>query len=74
LRNLFGQMEHKGVEYTAVRTASPSGWRWRFQLEGRREKAGIANSRPEAVFFACAAIDRALGRKPPRREMTRYSR
>jgi len=57
-------MEHKGVEYTAVQTASPSGWIWRFQLAGHREKAGIADSRSMAVFFACAAIDKALSRRP----------
>ena len=54
-------MEHRDVEYTAVQTASPTGWIWRFQIEGQREKTGIADRRPIAVLSACAAIDRAIG-------------
>jgi hypothetical protein len=57
-------MEYKGVKYTAVQTASPTGWIWRFQIEGQREKKGITYSRPMAVAQACAAIDKALSRRP----------
>jgi hypothetical protein len=33
-------MLRKGVEFTVVQTANPHGWKWSFQLEGRRPKTG----------------------------------
>jgi hypothetical protein len=53
-------MEHKGVEFKVVQTASPSGWQWTFQVKGRRMRTGKAASRAIAIVFARAAIDKAI--------------
>jgi hypothetical protein len=60
-------MEHKGVEYTIVQSANPTRWVWTFQINGKEEKKGFAGTRPMAVVFACAAIDKAIrvNKKPP---------
>jgi hypothetical protein len=56
-------MEHQGIEYTVVRTANPSGWKWSFQREGRLPKTGIAYDRIEAVRAAELAINRNLNER-----------
>jgi hypothetical protein len=58
-------MQHRGVEYEVVQTASPTGWKWSFQIPGKRIKTGRAVSRAVAIIFAQAAIDRAIKAKPP---------
>jgi hypothetical protein len=59
-------MEHKGVEYTVVRTANPTGWAWTVLIRGKRAKTGMANSRPMAIALACAAIEKAIKVRPPK--------
>jgi hypothetical protein len=59
-------MEQKGLEYTVVRTANPTGWAWTALIKGKRAKTGTASSRPMAIAFACAAIDKAIKVKPPK--------
>ena len=52
-------MEHKGIEYSLVRTIAPSGWRWSFQYVGH-EFEGSNRTRHEAVRAAQQAIDNLL--------------
>ena len=64
---LLPRMEHKGVEYAVVQTASPTGWAWTFQIKGQRVRTGTAASRVMAIAFACAAIDKAAKIKPSKK-------
>ena len=52
-------MDHKGVEFEVVQTASPNGWKWTFQIKGQA-RTGRASSRAIAIVFARAAIDKAI--------------
>lgn len=53
-------MKHQGIEYSVVQTADPKGWKWTFQLPGRKPKSETAFSRDMAVRSAEMAIDKAL--------------
>ena len=57
-------MEHRGIQYQVVQTASPTGWRWTVQLDDKRIRAGISFSKGNAIFQAVTAIDKALGPPP----------
>jgi hypothetical protein len=51
-------MEHKGVNFSVVQTASPTGWKWTVDLPPpQRTRSGNAFSRAEAVLQAIAVID-----------------
>ena len=52
-------MEYKGIEYSMVQTAAPSGWKWTVTLPGRQPVTGQAYNREEAIRFAKFAIDGA---------------
>jgi hypothetical protein len=52
-------MEHKGIVYSVVQTASPRGWRWTVELPPpQRTRTGHTYSRSDAVLAAKAAIDK----------------
>ena len=52
-------MEHRGINYSVVRTANPSGWRWTVDLPPpQRIRAGNTFSKTDAVLRAIAAIDK----------------
>ena len=53
-------MEHKGVPFSVVQTANPTGWKWIVQLDARRTKAGSARTRVLAIKRATMAIDNAI--------------
>jgi hypothetical protein len=53
-------MEHKGIQYQVVQTASPTGWKWTIQLADGRTRTGTSFSRGHAIFYAINAIDLAL--------------
>jgi hypothetical protein len=53
-------MEHRGIQYQVVQTASPTGWKWTVQLDGGRIKTGVSFSRQYAIFDATNAIEKAL--------------
>ena len=53
-------MEHQGIDYTVVQTASPCGWKWSFEREGRLPKTGIAYDRIGAIRAVELAIKRNL--------------
>jgi hypothetical protein len=53
-------MEHKGVQYQVVETASPRGWKWTVQLADGRTISGVSFSRGHASFYAICAIDKTL--------------
>jgi len=53
-------MEHRGVEYTLVRTID-KGWRWSVK-RGRGDKTGSASDRERAIFRAKRFIDEMLSR------------
>jgi len=56
-------MEHRGIQYQVVQTASPSGWIWTMDVDGRT-KTGVSFSKDNAIFNAETAIDKALDAKP----------
>jgi hypothetical protein len=53
-------MEHKGIQYQVVQTASLTGWQWTVQLAEGRTKTGVSFSRGHAIFYAINAIELAL--------------
>lgn len=53
-------MEHKGIEFSVVQTASPVGWLWTVYLPGERRKTGRSPTRPVAVAHAHAVIEDAV--------------
>jgi hypothetical protein len=53
-------MEHRGMQYQVVQTASPTGWKWTVQLDGSRTKTGVSFSKTNAIFEATNAIEKAL--------------
>jgi hypothetical protein len=53
-------MEHKGIQYQIVQTASPTGWKWTVQIDDNRTKTGTSFSKGNAIFKAVTAIDKAL--------------
>jgi hypothetical protein len=57
-------MEHRGIEYSVVQTASPTGWKWTARFPGRKPKTGHAFSRDRAIMAAKSAIDKAVKVKP----------
>jgi hypothetical protein len=56
-------MEHKGIPYQVVQTASPAGWIWTAELNGRT-RTGVSFSRANAIFNAVNAIEKALSAAP----------
>jgi hypothetical protein len=52
-------MEHKGVQYELLESASPRGWKWVVQL-GATKIAGFSRPKDVAVFAAQRAVDKAL--------------
>jgi hypothetical protein len=57
-------MEHKGISYTVVQTANPTGFRWIVGFGENRTKTGVSYSRENAIFQAIRAIDKA-SKTPP---------
>jgi hypothetical protein len=54
------EMEYKGITYTVVQTANPTGWKWSFRIPGKPIKSGTASSRAIAIVRAHTAIDQAI--------------
>ena len=52
-------MNYRGIEFSVVQAANPSGWVWTIQLPGR-EKTGRSRTRPLAVARVRALIDEAV--------------
>jgi hypothetical protein len=57
-------MQHNGVEFQVVQTASPTGWKWTVQIPGKKVMTGRAVSRALAIAYAKTAIDRVMKAKP----------
>ena len=54
-------MKHRGIQYSVVQTANPTGWRWAVNLPGQRKpKAGTSPHREMAIRQAKVAIDNAI--------------
>ena len=41
-------MEHRGIEFTVVQTANPTGWKWTVHFPGHLSKTGMSSSRARA--------------------------
>ncbi len=54
-------MEHRGIEFSVLQSASPRGWRWTVEIPGRKPKSAVEHDRAGAIFRAQRAIDAALG-------------
>jgi hypothetical protein len=63
---LYGKtMQHKGVSYSVVQSANPTGWRWIVELlPPQRTRTGDAFTKALAVRRAIAAIDKLEPRIP----------
>ena len=53
-------MEHRGIEYSVVQTASPTGWKWTVYLDDGRIKTGTSFSKGNAIFSAVRAIEKVV--------------
>ena len=53
-------MEHKGIVYTVLQTASPTGYRWTVDWITTRTKTGVSFSKGNAILTALREIDKAL--------------
>jgi hypothetical protein len=54
-------MEYKGVEYTVVRLADGTGWKWEVRFGERKNKSGVTPvSRAFAIKLAEFEIDRVV--------------
>jgi len=51
-------MEHKGIRFTVVQTAAPTGWRWSVELTPLKTRTGQAYSREGAIRKAKSVIDK----------------
>jgi hypothetical protein len=57
-------MEYKGVEYTVVRLADGTGWKWEVRFDERKNISGVTPvSRAFAIKLAEFEIDRVVGRR-----------
>jgi hypothetical protein len=56
-------MEHRGIEYQVVQTASPTGFRWTVQLSAEHSRTGTSYAKGNAVFRAIGVIDDALAKR-----------
>ena len=58
LRSRCSIMQHKGINYTVVQTANPSGWRWTVELVSPlKNRTGTTAFRDAAVRKALAVIN-----------------
>ena len=60
-------MEHRGMKYTVVQTANPTGWKWTVSIDGKRTKNGSSFRRIMAVHAAEKFIESYMkneARKP----------
>jgi len=53
-------VNYKGLEYSVLQTADPTGWKWTAFLDATGTRTGIARSRADAVLDAERAIDKAI--------------
>ena len=54
-------MEHKGIQFSVVQTANPTGFRWSVQLDATRTRSGVSYSMKAAILDAQRKIDKELG-------------
>jgi hypothetical protein len=52
-------MEHRGIEFSGVRTMSPNGWRWSVKRDDH-DKVGETTSRETAIMRATKFIDELI--------------
>jgi hypothetical protein len=52
-------MEYRGIAYTVVQTANPTGWKWTISI-GKRMKTGTVFKRAAAIQCVEKVIDRHL--------------
>ena len=57
-------MEYRGIEYTVVQTANPTGWKWVVSIDGKRTKTGDCFSRVRGISAAQKAIDKVVKPRP----------
>lgn len=58
--DVIAAMEYKGIQYSVLRTANPTGFKWTVELPNGRTRTGDSRSRPSAIRLAITTIDRAL--------------
>jgi hypothetical protein len=57
-------MEHKGIPYTVVQTASPTGFKWTVELDANTTKTGVCSTRGNAISSAIRTIENFLDALP----------
>ena len=62
-------MQHKGINFTVVQTANPTGWRWTVELPPPlKPRTGETSTRASAVRRALAVINKSLEPIPEKQE------
>ena len=56
-------MEYRGIQYTVVQTANPTGFKWTVHLAGGRTRIGQSSTRKAAIVEAKRKIDRVFKEK-----------
>jgi hypothetical protein len=59
-------MNYKGIEYSVVQTACPTGWKWTVYLDADTIRTGSTYSKEEAVRRAQLAVDKAIAAPRPK--------
>ena len=49
-------MEHKGIRYTVVQTAAPTGWRWSVELTPLKSRTGQSHNKDSAIRKAQSVV------------------
>jgi hypothetical protein len=50
-------MEYRGIQYTVVQTANPTGWKWTVSIDAKRTKTGTGFNRLGAIRRAEKVIE-----------------
>ena len=50
-------MEYRGIQYTVVQTANPTGWKWTVSIDAKRTKTGMGFNRLGAIRRAEKVIE-----------------
>jgi hypothetical protein len=67
-------MDYRGIEYTVVQTANPTGWKWTISIDAKRTKTGSGFNRAGAVRRAEKVIDDYLKEQARRLPVERRSK
>jgi hypothetical protein len=56
-------VEHRGIEFQIVQTASPTGFRWTVELDAKHTRSGTSYSKGNAMFRAVCVINEVMRKR-----------